>query len=70
MFVSLRHRHEKMYLFLFQVAPFPYDLVRAELDKYPHADIHWLQEEHKNMGFYDFCRPRITTASEWTRRVQ
>jgi len=52
-----------------QVAPFPYDLVRAELDKYPHADIHWLQEEHKNMGFYDFCRPRITTASEWTRRV-
>lgn len=53
-----------------QIAPFPFDVVHAEMEKYPNANIHWLQEEHKNMGFYDYCKPRIRTAGNWSRRVQ
>lgn len=52
-----------------QIAPFPFDLVQKEVEKYPFAQIHWLQEEHKNMGFYDFCKPRIRTTTKWSRRV-
>uniref|UniRef100_H2ZNK1 2-oxoadipate dehydrogenase complex component E1 n=1 Tax=Ciona savignyi TaxID=51511 RepID=H2ZNK1_CIOSA len=52
-----------------QIAPFPFDLVQAEMNKYPNAGIHWLQEEHKNMGFYDYCKPRLRTACSWTRRI-
>jgi len=52
-----------------QVAPFPFDLVIQELNKYKNAEIHWLQEEPKNMGFYDYCKPRIRTSNDWTRRV-
>lgn len=52
-----------------QIAPFPFDLVEKELEKYPNAGIYWTQEEHKNMGWYDYCKPRIRTASKWSRRV-
>ncbi|CAG5111287.1 Oidioi.mRNA.OKI2018_I69.chr2.g5608.t1.cds [Oikopleura dioica] len=52
-----------------QVAPFPYDLVIPELEKYKNAEVYWVQEKHKNMGFYDFCKPRLRTASNWSRRV-
>ena len=51
------------------MAPFPYDLVIPELEKYKNAEVYWVQEEHKNMGFYDFCKPRLRTASNWSRRV-
>lgn len=33
-----------------QLCPFPFDLIRAELEKYPNAKICFGQEEHKNMG--------------------
>jgi len=33
-----------------QLCPFPYDLIRKELEKYPNAKICFAQEEHKNMG--------------------
>uniref|UniRef100_A0A8C5NDR8 2-oxoglutarate dehydrogenase complex component E1 n=1 Tax=Gouania willdenowi TaxID=441366 RepID=A0A8C5NDR8_GOUWI len=42
-----------------QISPFPFDLVRVELDKYPNAELVWCQEEHKNMGYYDYVRPRF-----------
>ena len=32
-----------------QIAPFPYDEVIPELEKYPNAEVYWAQEEHKNM---------------------
>ena len=32
------------------LAPFPVDAIRAELDKYPDAELVWCQEEPKNMG--------------------
>jgi len=52
-----------------QIAPFPFDLVTESLELYPSAEIHWLQEEPKNMGFYDYCKPRLRTALDYTRRV-
>lgn len=47
--------------FFFQLSPFPFDLVKTEIDKYPAADLIWCQEEHKNQGYYDYIRPRILT---------
>jgi len=52
-----------------QLAPFPYDEVIPEMNKYKNAQVYWVQEEHKNMGFYDFCKPRLRTASNWDRRI-
>lgn len=42
-----------------QIGPFPFDLVKKELQKYKQASIHWLQEEHKNQGFWDHVDPRL-----------
>ncbi|XP_019908195.1 oxoglutarate (alpha-ketoglutarate) dehydrogenase a (lipoamide) isoform X1 [Esox lucius] len=44
-----------------QLSPFPFDLVKAESEKYPDADLVWCQEEHKNQGYYDYVKPRIRT---------
>ncbi|TRY96861.1 hypothetical protein DNTS_015418 [Danionella cerebrum] len=44
-----------------QLSPFPFDLVRAETEKYPNADLVWCQEEHKNQGYYDYVKPRMRT---------
>lgn len=44
-----------------QLCPFPYDLIRKELEKFPNAKICFAQEEHKNMGAYSFCKPRLAT---------
>jgi len=45
-----------------QIAPFPLDLVKAEIAKYPKAKIVWVQEEHKNMGAWSYVKPRFETA--------
>jgi 2-oxoglutarate dehydrogenase E1 component len=42
-----------------QISPFPMDLVKAEIAKYPKAKVIWLQEEHKNMGAWSYVRPRF-----------
>nr|XP_057916794.1 2-oxoglutarate dehydrogenase-like, mitochondrial isoform X3 [Doryrhamphus excisus] len=45
-----------------QISPFPFDLVRAEVEKHnSEAELIWCQEEHKNMGYYDYIRPRLLT---------
>ncbi|XP_069000726.1 2-oxoglutarate dehydrogenase-like, mitochondrial [Embiotoca jacksoni] len=44
-----------------QISPFPFDLVREEAEKYANAELVWCQEEHKNMGYYDYVRPRFLT---------
>uniref|UniRef100_A0A8C2Q4A3 2-oxoglutarate dehydrogenase complex component E1 n=1 Tax=Cyprinus carpio TaxID=7962 RepID=A0A8C2Q4A3_CYPCA len=43
-----------------QLSPFPFDLVKAEAEKYPQAQLLWCQEEHKNQGYYDYVKPRIS----------
>lgn len=43
-----------------QLYPFPYEEVRAELDKYPNAkEVVWAQEEPKNQGAFYQIRHRI-----------
>ncbi|UJR22974.1 hypothetical protein I4U23_026001 [Adineta vaga] len=44
-----------------QISPFPFDLMQMELEKYKNANICFAQEEHKNMGPYSFCKPRLVT---------
>ena len=44
-----------------QISPFPLDLVKAEIAKYPKAKILWVQEEHKNMGAWSYVKPRFET---------
>lgn len=45
-----------------QVAPFPYDLIKPVLLKYSSADLVWCQEEPKNMGAYQYVKPRLETS--------
>ncbi|KAM6986700.1 2-oxoglutarate dehydrogenase complex component E1-like isoform 5-T5 [Aplochiton taeniatus] len=52
-----------------QLSPFPFDLVKAEADRYPGADLVWCQEEHKNQGYYDYVKPRIRTTIDRARPV-
>lgn len=44
-----------------QLAPFPYDLIRRELRRYPNAEVLWCQEEPMNMGGYTHVVPRFDT---------
>ncbi|KAF7710428.1 2-oxoglutarate dehydrogenase-like, mitochondrial isoform X2 [Silurus meridionalis] len=44
-----------------QLAPFPFDLIKKEVELYSNAEFIWCQEEHKNMGYYDYIRPRFLT---------
>ncbi|XP_023288816.1 2-oxoglutarate dehydrogenase, mitochondrial isoform X3 [Orussus abietinus] len=52
-----------------QISPFPYDLVKKEVAKYPNAELAWSQEEHKNQGAWTYVQPRFHTALNGTRSV-
>jgi len=54
-----------------QIAPFPFDLIKRELDLYPNVEfgdgVHpgevcWVQEEPKNMGAWFYVKPRLVTS--------
>ncbi|MCI4376387.1 hypothetical protein PGIGA_G00187890 [Pangasianodon gigas] len=42
-----------------QISPFPFDLIKKEVEIYSNAELIWCQEEHKNIGYYDYIRPRF-----------
>ena len=42
-----------------QLCPFPYERIRKEIAKYANVEIFWAQEEHRNMGAWDFVNPRF-----------
>ncbi|XP_052262129.1 2-oxoglutarate dehydrogenase complex component E1-like isoform X3 [Dreissena polymorpha] len=44
-----------------QISPFPFDLVKQEILRYPNAKFAWVQEEHKNMGAWSYVEPRMRT---------
>ncbi|TNM89850.1 hypothetical protein fugu_004084 [Takifugu bimaculatus] len=52
-----------------QLSPFPFDQVKAEVDRFPKADLVWCQEEHKNQGYYDYVKPRIRTTIQRAKPV-
>lgn len=45
-----------------QIAPFPFGLVGEEVERFPNAEVVWLQEEHMNMGSWTYAAPRVETA--------
>lgn len=53
-----------------QLCPFPFDLVKQEVDRYPNAEISWVQEEHKNQGFWYFVQPRLQTVVAHQKPIQ
>ncbi|XP_043911554.1 2-oxoglutarate dehydrogenase-like, mitochondrial [Protopterus annectens] len=52
-----------------QISPFPYDSMKTEAEKYCKAELVWCQEEHKNMGYYDYVEPRLFTLLHHTRPI-
>ena len=52
-----------------QISPFPYDLIKAECQKYPEASLHWAQEEHKNQGAWTYVQPLFHTTLNGARHV-
>jgi 2-oxoglutarate dehydrogenase complex dehydrogenase (E1) component-like enzyme len=44
-----------------QIAPFPYDVVGPVIERYPNAQLIWVQEEPKNMGAWGFVKLRFDT---------
>ncbi|KAG9509638.1 2-oxoglutarate dehydrogenase-like, mitochondrial, partial [Fragariocoptes setiger] len=48
-----------------QLTPFPFDLVKEQLTKYPNAQICWAQEEHKNQGFWSFVWPHFDCVQKY-----
>lgn len=50
-----------------QLNPFPWDLVRDHLDKYPGCDFVWAQEEPLNMGSWAHVEPRLRTIFNHTK---
>jgi 2-oxoglutarate dehydrogenase E1 component len=52
-----------------QMSPFPYDLIRSEMNKYPNAKIVWAQEEHKNNGGWTYMKARLGTACNHHRKI-
>lgn len=44
-----------------QISPFPYDLIRDEVNKYSNAKLAFSQEEHKNSGAWPYVQPRLRT---------
>ncbi|XP_058799660.1 2-oxoglutarate dehydrogenase complex component E1 isoform X4 [Phymastichus coffea] len=52
-----------------QISPFPYDLIKKEVAKYPNAELVWAQEEHKNQGAWAYVQPRFQTCLNGTKSV-
>ncbi|CAG9785174.1 unnamed protein product [Diatraea saccharalis] len=52
-----------------QISPFPYDLIKAEVAKYPNAQLVWSQEEHKNMGSWSYVEPRFRTLLQNQKQI-
>jgi 2-oxoglutarate dehydrogenase E1 component len=46
-------------VFVDQLYPFPEEEISAELERYPQAEIVWVQEEPANMGALFYVRPRL-----------
>src|SRR3990167_5581556 len=52
-----------------QIAPFPFDLVKVQLDLYQNAEAVWVQEEPLNQGAWTYVSQRIETAGRRPRYV-
>eukprot|EP00730_Choanoeca_flexa_P019684 TRINITY_DN9622_c0_g1_i1.p1 TRINITY_DN9622_c0_g1~~TRINITY_DN9622_c0_g1_i1.p1 ORF type:complete len:921 (+),score=201.80 TRINITY_DN9622_c0_g1_i1:302-2764(+) len=61
--IRLRQKYHNVRLTrLEQIAPFPHDLLVQALQRHPHAEVVWVQEEPRNMGAWSYVRPRLNLA--------
>jgi 2-oxoglutarate dehydrogenase E1 component len=56
-----------------QLYPFPEEVLRMELNRFPKAEVIWCQEEPRNQGAWTFVAPRIADTithlgGQWTPR--
>jgi 2-oxoglutarate dehydrogenase E1 component len=56
---ELAKRSDVSILRLEQLYPFPRAALKAELEKYPNAQVVWCQEEPSNMGAWTFVQERL-----------
>uniref|UniRef100_A0AC35TYH7 Oxoglutarate dehydrogenase (succinyl-transferring) n=1 Tax=Rhabditophanes sp. KR3021 TaxID=114890 RepID=A0AC35TYH7_9BILA len=52
-----------------QMAPYPYDLISKEVERYSNAEYVWAQEEHKNSGCWAFFQPRFLSLDKKVKYV-
>jgi len=45
-----------------QICPFPFDRVQTMAQRYPNAEVVWVQEEPQNMGCWSYVEQRFATA--------
>ncbi|XP_022905159.1 2-oxoglutarate dehydrogenase-like, mitochondrial [Onthophagus taurus] len=53
------NRDDVTFIRIEQIYPFPYDLIQAEIAKYPKAKFVFAQEEPRNMGFHQYCSRKL-----------
>ena len=53
-----------------QLYPFPYEAVKWELERFPKAELIWVQEEPKNMGAWGFVKSRIDNVMQTLKNHQ
>jgi len=58
-----RNRKDVALVRLEQIAPFAFDRVASNAERYQNAEIVWAQQEPKNMGAFAYVNPRIMTAT-------
>jgi len=44
-----------------QISPFPFDRMIKEFERFPNAEVYWVQEEPMNMGCWTYVEPRMRT---------
>jgi len=53
-----------------QIAPFPYDRVIEQINKFPNAEVIWCQEEPLNAGAWSYVEPRMRLALQHIKHKQ
>jgi len=53
-----------------QIAPFAFDRIAANCERYPNAEVVWAQQEPKNMGAFSYISPRVETATREINKVE
>ncbi|XP_014291050.1 2-oxoglutarate dehydrogenase-like, mitochondrial isoform X2 [Halyomorpha halys] len=51
-----------------QISPFPFLAISKDIVNYPNASFHWVQEEHRNQGWWTYVRPRFIAAMEMIKK--
>ena len=68
--IEILEKKNVFILRLEQLYPFPYEAVTWELERFPKAELIWVQEEPKNMGAWGFVKSRIDNVMQTLKNHQ